>query len=136
MENIQKNLSKSLFHTQILESELKQLDLSAQKTVLQTWVSSLDELNKKDKASRVSAFSAGILEKLLSYMKILSGLLEIRILCIVNLKTYLSEEQLKEVYQMAFYCKLQLLLIENREQSNLEGEKTYIIDRDRCLIIK
>ena len=47
-----------------------------------------------------------------------------------------SEEQLKEVYQMAFYCKLQLLLIENREQSNLEGEKTYIIDRDRCLIIK
>ena len=78
----------------------------------------------------------GILEKLLSYMKILSGLLEIRILCIVNLKTYLSEEQLKEVYQMAFYCKLQLLLIENREQSNLEGEKTYIIDRDRCLIIK
>ena len=25
MENIQKNLSKSLFHTQILESELKQL---------------------------------------------------------------------------------------------------------------
>lgn len=67
MENIQKNLSKSLFHTQILESELKQLDLSAQKTVLQTWVSSLDELNKKDKASRVSAFSAGILEKLLGY---------------------------------------------------------------------
>ena len=67
MENIQKNLSKSLFHTQILESELKQLDLSAQKTVLQTWVSSLDELNKKDKASRVSAFFAGILEKLLGY---------------------------------------------------------------------
>ena len=59
MENIQKNLSKSLFHTQILESELKQLDLSAQKTVLQTWVSSLDELNKKDKASRVSAFLPG-----------------------------------------------------------------------------
>lgn len=67
MENIQKNFSKTLFHTQILESELKQLDLSAPKTVLQTWVDGLDELGKKDSASQITAFSAVILEKLLGY---------------------------------------------------------------------
>lgn len=59
MENIQKNLSKSLFHTQILESELKQLDLSAQKTVLQTWVSSLDELTKKTRHPESPPFLPG-----------------------------------------------------------------------------
>lgn len=67
MENTQKNLPKTLFHTQILESELKQLDLNTQKNVLQAWVSGVDELHQKDKAAQSSAFSAEILGKLLGY---------------------------------------------------------------------
>ena len=67
MENNRNNFSETLFHTQILETGLKQLSLDSQKAILQAWVDRLDELNKKDKASQVSAFSAEILERLLGY---------------------------------------------------------------------
>lgn len=67
MENTQKNPSQTLFHTQILESELKQLNLDSQKIVLQEWCNRLGELRQKDHASQVSAFTSEILEKLLGY---------------------------------------------------------------------
>ena len=67
MENNRNNLSKPLFHTQILETGLKQLSLNSQKVILQAWVDRLGELNKKDKAFQSSAFSTEILEKLLGY---------------------------------------------------------------------
>lgn len=67
MENTQKNLSRTLFHTQVLASELKQLNLSTEKSLLQAWVSNLGELVKKDKTALVSVFSTEILEKILGY---------------------------------------------------------------------
>ena len=38
MENNRNNLSETLFHTQILETGLKQLSLDSQKAILQAWV--------------------------------------------------------------------------------------------------
>lgn len=78
----------------------------------------------------------GLLERLIAYIKIMSGLLKIRVVCFVNLKCYLTTEQLRQLYQMAFYCKMYLLLLETRETVRLEEEKVYIIDNDRCLIVK
>lgn len=75
-------------------------------------------------------------EKITEYIKLLSGLVRVKLLCFVNLKSYLSEEQLERIYQVASYNKLTLLLLENLERKQLKQEKTYIIDRDRCLIIK
>ena len=67
MENIQKNPSQTLFHTQILDSELKQLNLDSRKMVLQQWCDRLGELRQQDHISQVSAFTSEILEKLLGY---------------------------------------------------------------------
>lgn len=75
-------------------------------------------------------------EKITEYIKIISGLMRVKLICFVNLKSYLSERQLERVYQVASYNKLTLLLLENLERKQLEKEKTYIIDKDRCLIIK
>lgn len=84
----------------------------------------------------ITALSDRLLDRLIEYIKILSHLTEIELLYLVNLKSYLTSEELKELYQMAYYNKIYLLLIEPFEREELEGEKQYIIDKDMCLIIK
>ena len=75
-------------------------------------------------------------EKICEYIKVMSRLMKIKVLVFVNLKTYLSREQLLRVYQMAFYHKIYLLLLENAERKQEKNENIYIVDRDKCLIIK
>ena len=77
-----------------------------------------------------------VFDKLLAYIKIITSLMGVRLICFVNIKSYLSEKQIRQLYQMVFYCKAHLLLIENYEKDKLEDEKIFIIDKDRCLIIK
>lgn len=77
-----------------------------------------------------------LLEKLVEYIKIASNLLNLKVIGFVNLKLYLTEEQLHYLYEIAFYNKVNLLLIENIENTQLEEEKLYIVDRDKCIIVK
>lgn len=57
-------------------------------------------------------------------------------LCLVNIKAYLNKQELMELYKVAFYNKINLLLIEMAEGEVTGEEKVYIIDNDRCLIVK
>lgn len=57
-------------------------------------------------------------------------------LCLVNIKAYLNKQELMELYKVAFYNKINLLLIEMAEGEMIGEEKVYIIDSDRCLIVK
>ena len=41
-----------------------------------------------------------------------------------------------ELYKVAFYNKINLFLIEMAEGEVIGEEKVYIIDNDRCLIVK
>lgn len=75
-------------------------------------------------------------EKISEYIKVVSGLMRIKLVCFVNLKSFLSAEQLERVCQVAFYNKLGIILLENTDRNPLKTEKTYIIDKDMCLIIK
>lgn len=77
-----------------------------------------------------------LLEKLVEYIKIASNLLNLKVIGFVNLKLYLTEEQLHYLYEIAFYNKVNLLLIENIENTQLEEEKLYIVDKDKCIIVK
>lgn len=77
-----------------------------------------------------------LLEKLVEYIKIASNLLNLKVIGFVNLKLYLTKEQLHYLYEIAFYNKVNLLLIENIENTQLEEEKLYIVDRDKCIIVK
>lgn len=67
------------------------------------------------------------------YMKLLQQLLHVKILVLVNIKSYLTKEQLELLYQEAFYSKVQLLLLESYESYHLECESVIIIDSDKCL---
>ncbi|MCH5344267.1 MAG: type II-A CRISPR-associated protein Csn2 [Acetatifactor sp.] len=77
---------------------------------------------------------ADVLQQLIEYIKILSMLCGTKIVIFINLKDYLDEVQLLELYKTAFYYKIYVLLIEATQKDGLEDEKYYILDRDDCLI--
>lgn len=52
----------------------------------------------------------------------------------VNLKTFLSKKDLQHLYEFANYQKMYLVLMESCEREKIDGEKTFIIDKDECII--
>ena len=77
-----------------------------------------------------------LLEKLVEYIKLMSKLCGIQVVFLVNIKLFLSNEELLELYSAACYNKVRLVLIEGNEQEKLEKERLYIIDKDNCFIVK
>ena len=68
-----------------------------------------------------------LLEQLVLYIKLCQRLLHIQILVLVNIKCYLTKDELKELYKIATYEKVNLLLIESVEREKIEGELKYVI---------
>ena len=85
---------------------------------------------------RVEADYDSIQEKLVSFLRICAELLDLKLVAFVNLKAYVSEDDLLEIYRMAGYLKVNLLLIESIETYSHPMEKYFIIDKDQCIIIK
>lgn len=76
-----------------------------------------------------------VCEKLFDYVKLMNQVCGIQIFITVNLKQYLTDNQLLELYKLARYSKIQLVLIEfNMYNKKVEGEEIYILDNDACII--
>lgn len=76
-----------------------------------------------------------ICEKIFHYIKLMNQVCGIRIFITVNLKQYLTEKQIMELYKLAKYSKIQLVLIEfNLSSKRMECEDIFILDKDRCII--
>lgn len=76
-----------------------------------------------------------LVEKIDDYMSVVQEFLGISAFIFVNLKKFLTAENLLELYQSSSYNKYRLLLFENSiDEKILPGEKTYIIDKDLCSI--
>lgn len=76
-----------------------------------------------------------VCEKLFDYIKLMSQVCGVKLFITVNLKQYLSENQLTELYKLVRYSKIQLVLIEfNMGHPKLEDEDIYILDQDTCII--
>lgn len=73
-------------------------------------------------------------ENLWNYIKVMSDLLHIKVFVFVNLKSFLSKEELDLLYMQCFYEQKQLFLIESHDTSARADEKKYIIDADGCMI--
>lgn len=85
---------------------------------------------------RIEDEDISISEKIIDFIRICRELLDIQLLITVNLKSYLSNTSLVEVYKMANYLGLKLLLLESHEGDTLPDERCTIIDKDMCVIIK
>ena len=73
-----------------------------------------------------------ILEKVEILIDIISTLKVADILIIPNLKLFLSNEELVELYKYSLYNNVKLLLIERNNEEQLKYEKNIIIDENFC----
>lgn len=75
-----------------------------------------------------------IFEKLYNYIKLVNTVCGTDIFIMVNIKQYLTDEQITELYKMAAYGKIQLVLIEFNMNNKRDCEELYILDNDDCVI--
>lgn len=74
-------------------------------------------------------------EKLLNYIRLMNQICGIQIFILVNVKQFFTENQILELYKMASYNKMQLVLIEfDALCSRYPQEDIYILDQDDCMI--
>ena len=78
--------------------------------------------------------SDSVLERIMDYLKISNELCGRSVFIFVNLKSYLAENEIKELYNFSFYSKIFLILIESHFQPLYEEEEGWIIDKDLCII--
>lgn len=78
-----------------------------------------------------------LLDKMISYLKILADLGDVSLLVVLNSATFFDREELQEIIQMARYLKINILFVEKREPEDwYADEKRYIIDKDNCIIVR
>ena len=85
---------------------------------------------------RIEPQCNSLLEKLVEYTKILSRLLKKRLLVFVSISNYLDTDELDALYKICNYNKMKVLFIERHELYLPFHIKTYIIDKDKCVITK
>ncbi len=83
---------------------------------------------------KIDTCATTLAESIIDYLKAMSEICGISVFIFVNLKDYLSIENLKYVYEFAFNEKIHLINIEAKHIPSIEGEKSWIIDNDRCII--
>ena len=77
-----------------------------------------------------------LLERLVEYIKIQSRLLNKRLVIFVNVFSYLDGYATQELAEICEYHKMGIIFIESREPDIKIISRTYIIDNDKCIIIK
>lgn len=76
------------------------------------------------------------LEKLLLYIDALIEFCDIKIIVMVNVKSYINNEEFIELFKHARYMQVPIFCIESHETYKIEEEKIVIIDYDLCELIK
>ncbi len=75
-----------------------------------------------------------LIDSIIEYIKLLHDLCKVEVVVLVNIKTYLSKNELLYLYQETLYQKVNLILLEATLTEQIEYEKIVIIDADKCVI--
>ena len=73
-------------------------------------------------------------ERIIRYVKIAVEVLSTKVFVFVNIRSYLTDEQIQELIKEIRYQEAKILFMESQERACLEGGMRYIIDRDGCEI--
>ena len=68
------------------------------------------------------------------YIKIVTEVLHKKVFVFVNFRSYLSDEQLEQLIELAIYNEVKLLFIENCQRDFLEQCTYCVIDKDECQV--
>ena len=74
------------------------------------------------------------IDKLLNYIKITNMLQGNKIYILVNLKSFVSSNDILRIYRDIEYNKYNVLLLENIDNQKIGNENKIIIDKDCCII--
>ena len=83
---------------------------------------------------KIESDGVSVLEALLDYLRALSCICNIHVVFILNVKQFLTIEEVQQLYEFCFYEKMHLINLEGQKNYNLEQEKCVIIDKDLCII--
>lgn len=83
---------------------------------------------------KIETMDVSILEKIVNYLRTLHQVCNVEIFIFVGLKGYLTHTELLELYTMASYEKLHIILIESFMHKPETIENTIILDSDLCII--
>ncbi len=78
--------------------------------------------------------SESLEEKIVDYVDMLNKLKRLKIVILVNLNQFLSEQKLKEVIKQLKYLNLKILLVNSSIKGGLIADKRIILDEDLCEI--
>lgn len=73
-------------------------------------------------------------EKLLEYMISSNEFKAKKLFIVINLRSYLTDNQAEQLFKSVLLKKLQLICIESAEHKRLGNEEVIIIDNDMCVI--
>ncbi len=83
---------------------------------------------------KIDSIYDNLAEKITDYLLFCRDMLKVKCFVFINLKCFISPENLIELYKMIGYNKIQVLLFENTQRPKLNGERLRIIDKDLCEI--
>ena len=73
-------------------------------------------------------------EKILDYFELVSVYDGKKLFVLVNLRSYLSEHEMKELLKNVIVHQYEILLVDSIEHPILDLEKRYIVDADQCIL--
>lgn len=89
----------------------------------------------KISGARIDAEINTFFENIIDYMCLLADVLDISLFITVNLGLYVSTKEIKELFKMASYKNINLLLIECSDLLERDLlQRITIVDNDRCII--
>ena len=83
---------------------------------------------------KIEDYTEKFFERLVCYIKNVIGVLSVKVFVFINLRSYLTDNQMEELIQEITYQEVHALFIENQERTCLKGGIRYIIDKDGCEI--
>lgn len=83
---------------------------------------------------KVQNYADHFFENLNQYIKVVAELMRKKVIVLVNVRTYISDIQMKQLLKTAVYNEIALLLIENSQRDFSNGMYRCIIDSDNCEI--
>ena len=81
---------------------------------------------------RFSDYADDYIGNLNQYIKIMAELMHKKVIVLVNIGSFVSEENLRQIVQNAVCNEISLLMIENVQRELKDWACQYIIDKDRC----
>lgn len=83
---------------------------------------------------KISEDDMTIQEKIIEYMTAVNRYKGEKVFVFVNLRSYLTDNQVQVLFENIVLEKMQAVFIENKEYPRLQNEKVVIIDKDMCVI--